>query len=637
MAKLFDKIKEKGQEIAQVAKEKGLSIAQTAKEKHDAVFRSSKEISGDILLIPCIAEQIMKEFREDGYDADCIQDGDHYDISLSNGGLVKSAVGLKTALKINLYPQEGKIHIDAGVGIFGQQAIPSAISALVAWPVVATQIWGIVKQSKLDDRAVSIAEKVVATDKIVTLSDGTKIPKSQVPLNWTYVDENGNEVRKVMELVEKPKEEDNKLINKIGEFAETATDKVTDVAQKTWEGTKDAASIAGEWTKQTAQNAIQKGRQAYFSISDKMVDSVQVVGDKLVELKEPECRVALWQQTVDKSIELAKKMGDPQIYVKGMKVMTGIQAVQDRKNSIQTKEEAEKLLKEVESTNEAVRDDINETLENFGKIRLKALHNTIGQFMEYLERLNQKSKTKEYEFLTEIDIKSEEIAEIKQIDMKASDVAKVLAVGGGFGAIGLVGTPNVVTHVVASVAKAGTDRAKKKLHGAALKRFVLARLGGGTIAHGGGGIVAGEFVMSAITATATIGMAWVTISTLASAFYARKYTEATEYLAEVKEWVAQTEASWTVMAGIKHRVLELQSLTTDLESRTIEQLHKLDPYIDNFDNKDMDLVGLFQQAAIMVKSMSELAQVSVLDDDGNLNEQANIIAAKTEKILNTSL
>lgn len=589
------------------------------------------------MLIPCIAEQIMKEFREDGYDADCIQDGDHYDISLSNGGLVKSAVGLKTALKINLYPQEGKIHIDAGVGIFGQQAIPSAISALVAWPVVATQIWGIVKQSKLDDRAVSIAEKVVATDKIVTLSDGTKIPKSQVPLNWTYVDENGNEVRKVMELVEKPKEEDNKLINKIGEFAETATDKVTDVAQKTWEGTKDAASIAGEWTKQTAQNAIQKGRQAYFSISDKMVDSVQVVGDKLVELKEPECRVALWQQTVDKSIELAKKMGDPQIYVKGVKVMTGIQAVQDRKNSIQTKEEAENLLKEVESTNEAVRDDINETLENFGKIRLEALHNTIGQFMEYLERLNQKSKTKEYEFLTEIDIKSEEIAEMKQIDMKASDVAKVLAVGSGFGAIGLVGTPNVVTHVVASVAKAGTDRAIKKLHGAALKRAVLARLGGGTIAHGGGGIVAGTSVMSAITATATIGMAWVTISTLASAFYARKYTEATEYLAEVKEWVAQTEASWTVMAGIKQRVLELQSLTTDLESRTIEQLHKLDPYIDNFDNKDMDLVGLFQQAAIMVKSMSELAQVPVLDDDGNLNEQANIIAAKTEKILNTSL
>ena len=91
------------------------------------------------------------------------------------------------------------------------------------------------------------------------------------------------------------------------------------------------------------------------------------------------------------------------------------------------------------------------------------------------------------------------------------------------------------------------------------------------------------------------------------------------------------------MAGIKQRVLELQNITSELEERAIAQLHKLDPYIDHFDNSDMAQVQLFQQAAIMVKSMSELAQVSVLDEDGNLNEQANIVAAKTEKILNTSL
>ena len=643
MAKLFDKIKEKGQEMAQVAKEKGLSIAQTAKEKHDAVFRSSKEISGDILLIPCIAEQIMKEFREDGYDADCIQDGDHYDISLSNGGLVKSAVGLKTALKINLYPQEGKIHIDAGVGIFGQQAIPSAISALVAWPVVATQIWGIVKQSKLDDRAVSIAEKVVATDKIVTLSDGTKIPKSQVPLNWTYVDENGNEVRKVMEI-EPKKHTENKVLSKIGEVAASATTNVANVAQQTWEKTKDAANQAGEWTKQTAenvstwaqenekvQNALQKGKQAYQFVSDKTTIAIQVVGNKFEELKDDEQVIAAWQKTG----EIAGKVG--QTSVKGLKVVSGVQAVQDRKKSIKTKEEADKLKAEVEATNEAVRDDMNDALEEFGKRRLEALHNTVGVFLEYLERLNQKSKAKEYEFLTEIDIKPEEIAEMKQIDMKASDAAKVLAVGGGFAAIGLAGTPAIVTGLVTSFAAASTGTAISSLSGAAATNAVLAWLGGGAVAAGGGGMAAGATVMAALTATATAGLAVIAVGTLASAFYARKYTEATEYLAEVKEWVAQTEASWTVMAGIKHRVLELQSLTTDLESRTIEQLHKLDPYIDNFDNNDMNQVGLFQQAAIMVKSMSELAQVSVLDDDGNLNEQANIVAAKTEKILNTSL
>lgn len=655
MAKLFDKLKEKSQEVAKAAKEKGQVIAQAAREKHDAVFKSSKEINGDLLLIPCIAEQITKEFKAEGYEVDCKKIENHYDISLTNGGLVKSAVGLKTALKINIYPNNGNIHINAGVGVFGQQALPTAVTALVAWPVAATQIWGLVKQSKLDDKAVAIAEKVVATDKIVTLLDGTRIPKSKVPYDEIYINEAGQKVRKVMKIVEKPKEEDDRLISKIADFAETASDKVTDVAQKTWESTKDAASQAGEWTKQTAQktselarqtvqdasewvqeneaiqNALQKGKQAYLFVSDKTTTAVQVVGNKFVELKNDEQVIAAWQKTG----EIAGKVG--QTSLKGLKVISGVQAVQDRKKSIKTKEEAEKLQEEVMATNEAVRDDLNDALETFGKRRLDALHNTVGVFLDYLDRLNQKSKAKEYEFLTEIDIKTEEVAEMKQIDMKASDAAKVLAVGGGFAAIGLAGTPFLVTTLVTSFAAASTGTAISTLSGAAATNAVLAWLGGGAIAAGGGGVAAGTAVMTALTATATAGLAVIAVGTLASAFYSRKYTEATKHLAEVQEWVAQTEASWTVMAGIKQRVLELQGLTEDLETRTIAQLHKLDPYIDNFNNTDMTQVGLFQQAAIMVKSMSELAQVPILDEDGNLNEQANIVAAKTEKVLNTSL
>lgn len=644
MAKMFDKIKAKGQEIAQAAK-----------EKHDAVFRSSKEIKGDVMLIPCIAEQIAKEFKSEGFEVDSKKIENHYDISLTNGGLVKASVGLKTALKVNIYPQKGNIHIDAGIGVFGQQALPSAVTALVAWPVAATQIWGIVKQSKLDDKAVAIAEKVVAEDKIVTLLDGTRIPKSRVPNNEIYINEAGQKVRKVIKVVEKTEEEDNKLISKIGEFAAIATDKVTDVAQKTWENTKDAATQAGEWTKQTAektsefakqtaqdvsewvqenesiQNALEKGKQAYLFVSDKTTTAVQVVGNKFAELKNDEQVIAAWQKTG----EIAGKVG--QTSLKGLKVISGVQAVQDRKKSIKTKEEAEKLQEEVMATNEAVRDDLNDALETFGKRKMDALHNTVGVFLDYLERLNQKSKAKEYELLTKIDVQIEQIAEMKQLDMKASDAAKVLGVGGGFAAIGLMGTKPLVFFGVAKIATASTGTAISSLHGVAATNAILAWLGGGTVAAGGGGVAAGTAVMGALTATATVGLAVIAVGTLASAFYSRKYTEATKYLAEVQEWVAQTEASWTVMAGIKQRVLELQGLTTDLETRTIAQLHQLDPYIDQFDNTDMTQVGLFQQAAIMVKSMSELAQVPVLDEDGNLNEQANIVAAKTAKILNTSL
>lgn len=655
MAKIFDKIKEKGQEVAKVAKEKGQGIAQAAKEKHDAVFKSSKEIEGDILLIPCIAEQIIKDFKSEGFEVESQQTENLFDISLTNGGLVKTIVGMKTALKVNIYPQNGKIHIDAGIGVFGKQALPSAVTALVAWPVAATQIWGLVKQSKLDDKAVAIAEKVVATDKIVTLLDGTRIPKSRVPYDAIYINEAGQKVLKVMKIVEKPKEEDNKLVSKIGEFAAIATDKVTDVAQKTWENTKDTATQAGEWTKHTAektsefakqtaqdvsewvqenesiQNALEKGKHAYLFVSDKTMTAVQVVGDKFAELKDDEQVIAAWQKTG----EIAGKVG--QTSLKGLKIISGVQAVQDRKKSIQTKEEAEKLQEEVMATNEAIRDDLNDTLETFGKRRMEALHNTVGVFLDYLERLNQKSKAKEYEFLAEIDIKTEEIAEMKQIDMKASEAAKVLATGGGIATIGFVGVPKLVYDMVVQFGKSSNNKPIKTLRGAAKKNAALARIGGGALSAGGKGMAGGGLTLSAVGVTAAVGLAVITINTLASIYYSRKYTEATQYLSDVKEWVAQAEASWVVIAGVKQRVLELQGLTNDLETRTIAQLHKLDPYIDQFDNTDMTQVGLFQQAAIMVKSMSELAQVPVLDDDGNLNEQANIVAAKTAKILNASL
>lgn len=68
---------------------------------------------------------------------------------------------MKTALKVTLLPQDNNIHFEAGVGIWGQQAIPIVISMLFFWPVLITQIWGMVEQSKLDDKALDIAKDVV--------------------------------------------------------------------------------------------------------------------------------------------------------------------------------------------------------------------------------------------------------------------------------------------------------------------------------------------------------------------------------------------------------------------------------------------------------------------------------------------
>lgn len=127
-----------------------------------ATFSTKKILYGSTSLIPTIANRIQEEFQNDGYEVamDALSSGG-YDISITKGGVFKAVLGMKTALKVTLLPQDNNIHFEAGVGIWGQQAIPTVISMLFFWPVLITQIWGMVEQSKLDDKALEIAKDVI--------------------------------------------------------------------------------------------------------------------------------------------------------------------------------------------------------------------------------------------------------------------------------------------------------------------------------------------------------------------------------------------------------------------------------------------------------------------------------------------
>jgi len=130
-------------------------------------FNKKEILYGSPVLIPEIAQKIIDEFKKEGYDiisAPLLSNG--YDISISKGKMFMAVLGMKTALKISLKPNNNNVLFEANVGIFGQQAIPTVISMFIFWPVLITQVWGLVQQSKLDDRALEIAKKVVNDSKI---------------------------------------------------------------------------------------------------------------------------------------------------------------------------------------------------------------------------------------------------------------------------------------------------------------------------------------------------------------------------------------------------------------------------------------------------------------------------------------
>ena len=126
-------------------------------------FRSTKIFHAPVSLIPGIADEIKNVFSDEGYEVKVnALMGGRYDISITKGGVFKAVLGMRSALKVDILPQDGAVHITAGVGIFGQQIIPTLIMWYVAWPVLIAQIWGMVRQAKLDDRAIAIAEGYIA-------------------------------------------------------------------------------------------------------------------------------------------------------------------------------------------------------------------------------------------------------------------------------------------------------------------------------------------------------------------------------------------------------------------------------------------------------------------------------------------
>ncbi len=112
--------------------------------------------------INAIAEAIQTDFVRDGFEVnvDTLMSGGK-DISITKGNLFKAVLGMRSALKVTLIPQTDGVLFDANVGIYGQQAIPTVISMLFFWPVLITQIWGLVEQSSLDDRALAAAEQAI--------------------------------------------------------------------------------------------------------------------------------------------------------------------------------------------------------------------------------------------------------------------------------------------------------------------------------------------------------------------------------------------------------------------------------------------------------------------------------------------
>ena len=127
------------------------------------VFKSERRIWTEVVDLEPVADHVAAHFRGKGYEVLHQQTAaGAWDIDITRSGVFRTISGMRTALKVRLEPEPGAVIARAGVGILGQQALPTVITMLVFWPVLVTQIWGAVRASKVDDEALSVVEAGLA-------------------------------------------------------------------------------------------------------------------------------------------------------------------------------------------------------------------------------------------------------------------------------------------------------------------------------------------------------------------------------------------------------------------------------------------------------------------------------------------
>lgn len=319
------------------------------------------------------------------------------------------------------------------------------------------------------------------------------------------------------------------------------------------------------------------------------------------------------------------------------KTGAGIQGIQDRREAVETKRVCEEYAAAAEALTDEHRAQLNARIEEFGALRLNALHDTLGRFLRILEALRQHNKVKEYELLAGVGIDTRTLDSMGELDMTVAQSLRTTATTGLLGAAAVLGTPVAVFGTVGALATASTGTAISTLSGAAATNAILAWLGGGSLAAGGGGMAAGTVVLGGITAGATAGVTLLATGILVSTHYARKLTEAKTFEKETALAVASLENAWVVMGGIGRRVDELSDVTGQLESRLVPELDGLEALVPSFDPTESSHAAVFNRCGLLVKTMVELAQTPLLDEDGGLSDESLTITTQVQKVLNTEV
>jgi hypothetical protein len=253
----------------------------------------------------------------------------------------------------------------------------------------------------------------------------------------------------------------------------------------------------------------------------------------------------------------------------------------------------------------------------YGDFQMRAHQGTVGRFADWLERNEHLVKRLNFKRVDGVWIRVPDIPKYKAAvgNVTAGLSGVVSAVGTG------VSAQAGALWGVSTFASASTGTAISSLSGAAAQNAMLAWLGGGSLASGGGGVAVGTAVLSLVTVVPMLLIGGMTLGVIG----AGKKTKAREYAAIVEVEIGRIQVAQALLLSTERRIGELRQVLTRLVERATAAIDELE--VLDFDPKLH--AREFLRALQLVTAVKEVLNTPILDpESGELTEASVEVVRK---------
>lgn len=309
----------------------------------------------------------------------------------------------------------------------------------------------------------------------------------------------------------------------------------------------------------------------------------------------------------------------------------GYDSYQNLKETKELAQELEQKYKKAYKQFETNRDNTNHQFENYGKLKLTILDNTMKEFVQtfkHIKNVSFKGEAIIDEFISNSDIEKFVITIEKQV-VKAGQVLTAGAAslaGGGLAAMGAVGATT-------TFAAASTGTAIASLSGIAAQNATLAFLGGGSLATGGLGIAGGTMVLGGIALAPALALG----SLIFAATTEKKLEEMYKKKAEVNTEVQKLYSAGNVLAQIERTTKSMHELADSARELFNTNISEMKSIISekgmDFRNYSIEEQKTIHNNYKLAVIMRDILNITILNEDGKLAPNLHsVITAEKKKL-----